>query len=429
MRASGQLIWVKQVAHFILLLFFIFVFFSLRAGVSIGCVTIFVFAILFSRHFILQEKLFTSFLAAIIILFLLQIIALSYTTDITEGWRNIKTKSALILTVFGIYGTTRVVRDQANLVKLYYCITLALSCVFYLVAGVLNVIQTNDLANLFYYKLVNITHQHPIFYSVYVFLGLLFTVDAWRKKVFVVPSGWYYAMMVLFILMIVLLSSKLVIGILFLFLFYFITRLIVQKRSIPAIIILSFLLAIPLVLLLTKNPLSHRFRELFRSDLRMVETAVNTPADYFNGYQFRLLQWKLVPEILTEKRSWLQGVSPGDAQNELDKKYIARNMYTGDVNVNRNDEGYLGFYTHNNFLENLLQTGIIGLVIVITIFLLLILWVAVSRDFVTLWIILLLVAVSFTESLFESQYGITMFSVVTALTWSARQKVNQKIRI
>jgi O-antigen ligase len=68
---------------------------------------------------------------------------------------------------------------------------------------------------------------------------------------------------------------------------------------------------------------------------------------------------RFTAEIVQEQKAWLKGVSPGDAQLMLDQKYITTHMYTGEVG--RPDRGYIGFNTHNQFLESLLQNGIPGL--------------------------------------------------------------------
>jgi len=44
----------------------------------------------------------------------------------------------------------------------------------------------------------------------------------------------------------------------------------------------------------------------------------------------RLIEWHFALEILNENHAWIQGVSPGDSQDLLNKKYIAAEMYTGD---------------------------------------------------------------------------------------------------
>jgi O-antigen ligase len=145
-----------------------------------------------------------------------------------------------------------------------------------------------------------------------------------------------------------------------------------------------------------------------KGDLTIVKEDKFSEGDYFNGLQFRLLQWRFVAEILNENHSWWAGVSPADARSFLDQKYISVKMYTGDPA--RGDRGYLIYNTHNQFLETILQTGIIGLLIFLFICYSLVkmAWQEKSRG--TSCIIGLLVAWLFTESVFETQYGILIFT-------------------
>jgi O-antigen ligase len=129
---------------------------------------------------------------------------------------------------------------------------------------------------------------------------------------------------------------------------------------------------------------------------------------YFNGLQFRLLQWKFTPEILNENQRWLIGMSPGDARYFLNQKYISSKMYTGDPA--RGNKGFLVYNTHNQFLETLLQTGITGLAVLCFICISL---VRISREKKRLMLsslVLLMLAWFFTESVLETQYGVMIFT-------------------
>jgi O-antigen ligase len=121
-----------------------------------------------------------------------------------------------------------------------------------------------------------------------------------------------------------------------------------------------------------------------------------------------VIQWRLVPEILQEKKRWLVGVSPGDAQNELDNKYKQYNFYQG--NSQTGDTGFLGYNTHNQFLQCLLQSGIIGLLTLLYLCYALI-RVATKAHLPELWLVtILLLAFFFTEAVLQNQKGIVSFT-------------------
>jgi O-antigen ligase len=157
----------------------------------------------------------------------------------------------------------------------------------------------------------------------------------------------------------------------------------------------------------TSNPMSNRFRDIVYTDFRMLERDKFDPGNYFNGLQFRLLQWKFVPQILNEKKAWATGVGVGDAQQVLNVKYISENMYTGDAQ--KGGRGFLGYNTHNEFLQSLLETGIPGLLVYLAICFSLIRMMAGKQRALFIFISILLLAYSVSESVFESQYSSIIF--------------------
>ena len=120
-----------------------------------------------------------------------------------------------------------------------------------------------------------------------------------------------------------LLSSKLVIIFYIVYLvFYFIQLFLTKNKLNRSVLAGSFLLCIVAISLLftTRNPISSRFYDIVKGNINIVKQESFTEDDYFNGLQFRLLQWRFVGEILTENKRWWLGVSPGDAQTYLNKK-------------------------------------------------------------------------------------------------------------
>ena len=131
------------------------------------------------------------------------------------------------------------------------------------------------------------------------------------------------------------------------------------------------------------------------------------PKVYFNGVAFRLLQWRFVKEIMQEHKAWVMGVTPAGAQPLLNQKYLETNMYAGKPGTP--DHGYQGYSTHNEWLESFLQTGILGLLAFFGICFSMI-TLALRQKSRSLWaIVLLVLAYSFQEAVFETQYGLVIF--------------------
>jgi O-antigen ligase len=123
--------------------------------------------------------------------------------------------------------------------------------------------------------------------------------------------------------------------------------------------------------------------------------------------QFRLLQWRFVKEIIQENNAWLLGVSPADAQTYLNRKYVSTNMYTG--GPGSASHGFLGYNTHNQFLEAFLQTGIIGLGCFLLSCFEMVRMAVQQKNPALSALVALLIAYSFSEAVLETQYGLIIF--------------------
>jgi len=185
-----------------------------------------------------------------------------------------------------------------------------------------------------------------------------------------------------------------------------------KKNKVPGLSGAGLFILVVLAILLVfavPNPVSKRFNEIIKGDIMIVTQDKFKPGDYFNGLQFRLLQWRFVPEILTENKSWWTGVGTGDAQTYLNEKYLSKNMYAGDPA--KGTRGYLAYNTHNEFLQITLQTGIIGFLILIASSFCMMKMAANQKSRLAIFTTLALLVWLFTESVFETQYGIMIFTV------------------
>ena len=142
-------------------------------------------------------------------------------------------------------------------------------------------------------------------------------------------------------------------------------------------------------------------------DLTFTKQKKFSQAVYFNGLQFRLLQWRFVYEILNDNHSWILGLAPGDSQSYLNKKYISSDMYVGKKGTK--DHGFLGYNTHNQLLQNLLQTGILGLIAFLFICFAFLKIIIKQKSIALSFIVLLLLALNFTDTFLETQYGLLTF--------------------
>jgi O-antigen ligase len=220
-----------------------------------------------------------------------------------------------------------------------------------------------------------------------------------------------------------LLSSKLILVLSILYLVYYLLKSIFSFRSkwVASIAVVCLLLASVLVLY-TNNPIKQRFNDLSNGNATLFQQERFSEDVYFNGLQFRLLAWRFTYEILNRENAWLLGVSPGDAQYELNKRYTETNIYQGDGI--KDNKGYTAFNTHNTFLQTTLESGLIGFAVLLAIIISFLVQCFQRRKRSTLLFFTAMLAFCFTDALLSGQYAMHLFIFLPLLSLYAAQPKN-----
>lgn len=410
--------FIKYIDSFLFGTYLVFLFsiiFSLRAISSIAIGFILIAALVRNKHFkksFFNKKNFSLFLTGCLLLFLLQSLSLLYTTDISEGLKLLQRSSALVFVPFAISCSNSFLtaEKRRNLLS-YFSIFLSAASLYCLGIACINYKAGAPVSTFFYHDLVKPISQHAIQFSILVFMALIFLIESNKTNLS------KYIIVILSVVLI-LLSSKLVICFYvgYLFWFFFSKHLL---RSNAFIVVLLFVGMIATVLV-TSNPVSNRFKEIFSGNSLLFEQKKFDPGIYFNGIQFRLLQWRFTYEILSEHHAWILGLSPGDAQTALDKKYVETGMYTGIPGTDK--KGFLGYHTHNQFLQCLLENGILGLLIFLLISCSLITMAARSRSRIVKSFVLLILIYCFTDAPLETQYGLVIFTFFPVFLYEMQER-------
>lgn len=347
--------------------------------------------------------------------FLLQVIPLVYTDNFYESWKHVQVKSALLFIPLCFYSCACIHKINFHSLMIVYIYTLAALLTWCIGVGCYKFFFHHASTSvLFYHDLVSNLGHHAVQFSIFVFAGLIYLLHLTHINWHLKNKAVHYSLIAYLIIGIVLLSSKLVIIFTLGYLLHYLYTLLKNKtiaRSAVAIALVVGLICSS-VLLFTQNPISRRFNDVMHGNIAIVQQSSFQTRDYFNGVQFRLLQWRFVKEILNEHKAWLFGVTPAAAQPLLNQKYMATHMYTGGQ-PGQSDHGYLDYNTHNQFLESLLQTGIIGLLCFIAIcvqmWIMAITWQFDYTNRLLRTLLLLLFAYTFCDSVFETQYGLILF--------------------
>ncbi|AXT61818.1 hypothetical protein D1816_16130 [Aquimarina sp. AD10] len=143
-------------------------------------------------------------------------------------------------------------------------------------------------------------------------------------------------------------------------------------------------------------------------------TIQNTKTDNTTVEKSRLLTWDASIKLIQEAP--LLGYGIGDTNDVLMKKYEELNYVSNYTNK---------YNAHNQFLQTFLQTGIIGFLILISIFILLALRMRRSRNEFSVFLILFISL--FFESMLVRFNGIVFFSIVIPLLLKKRSILSSRI--
>ena len=201
-------------------------------------------------------------------------------------------------------------------------------------------------------------------------------------------------------IIIVLLSSRtqmfslIILGTIFVF-YYCYQRGIIFK----GILLVSFLIAL-FFALIQLNPVS---RERFSKAIS--PTSHYTENEHGEGgLSLRLYQWKYSIKAIQD--NLLFGTGPGDAQNVLEEVYLKNDFKIGyDNQLN----------PHNQYLQTWLESGIIGLLILLICMLLPVYFAFIEKQWIYVVFIFILAVGFVTESMLELNKGIVFYSFFNSL--------------
>jgi O-antigen ligase len=299
-----------------------------------------------------------------------------HTHDLIEQQKIVFKEATLVAVVFAFTSGSRLNECYYRLLLLSYYLMLVAACVYCLVLAFAEYSQRKDPSVFFYHLLTRPISHNAVFFAVYIVFGLLLVLSpgGLAAPADTPKKGWkaLRIFLVLFFLgMIVLLNSKLILVVgLLIVLHSFFRKYSLRKNKRLVMTVSSVVLLLIVLTAVTRNPVSDRYRDMATGDIEVVRQPVFHPSMYFNPLQLRLLEWRFGWEILNARQAWLFGVSPGDAQDLLDQKYIATNMYIGNPadGPHRKVRGFIGYNFHDQYLQTMVQSGIAGLIALLFLF-------------------------------------------------------------
>ncbi|HVY75135.1 MAG TPA: O-antigen ligase family protein [Puia sp.] len=418
---------IMKMIYISLVMFFLFAFIlAIRPLVGLATILLTATAIFYYRWESgnwWNPVFFNPFILGLYCYFALQAFSLFYTHNLPQGWSMFQTDLGIIVLPIAVRYGNLVNQQVFGKCMRAFVYMLIMATATALIYGLVEFARTGDPGSFFYHRLVGIYSGHAIQFSVMVFAALLFLIDELKNRQTLHKKGWIVFMILYLSLFLFLLSSKLVIIIYFLYLVYLftLTKSFIRKKGLrfSGLIALSLLVT---VVYLTNTPFRQRVKEAMSGSEFLFRQQKFSPEDYFNGVQFRLVNWRFVYEILNERQAWITGVTPGDSQEVLAEKYKSENLFAGGVGENKT--GYLEYHSHNQFLQAVLESGLPGLLFFMIACVGLIILAIKSQDRSFIAYTVLLLCNCFTDAPLRTQYGIILFVFFPLFMEAGRQKLS-----
>jgi O-antigen ligase len=335
------------------------------------------------------NKLFFLFL----LLFTINFIGLAYTSNLKNGNHEVEVKLSLIVLPLIILSVERLSNKKVNILLFTFVLT-----VMKMIIITLLLIPFHSIGN--FGILVNNLVLHRPYLGMYITLAMSIVLFSfrWRTKL-----TWIFSLGLLFFftLSLIYIQAKMaMVAIILVFPFVFFLLLFNNKRY--GLIFFLFLSTLSVLFYIyNKSPQV----KAFASKAINLNFSITTEANLFNSFYMRSISWQCAKETLLKDKNWIVGVGTGDVKDNLRLCYKNKNEYLYKTGLN----------SHNEYLEEWLRHGIIGLLLfIILLFYSLFLSIRKKKYLYTSFIIIFSI-LSVTEVLLSRQSGSVFFSLFSSI--------------
>jgi len=359
---------------------------------------------------------------------LLHVISLLYSSDISRGLSDIQMKLSFIL--FPLVFVTLINKDELLRRKIIISFLLGLlltGLYLFLRAFLKSISIENGIVfnphpidvpwdSFFWYQQFS-SPRHPTYLAMYYTFGLAIVFWFIKYKHLLSFRYIFYLLIPFYLLIIFLLSSRVGIFTSAIILLFCFLWLLIRKTSILKQIILFLFVASLLGIFALNNT---RFLMLLNgleigNRISIIDSSMLEKKAIDNSL-IRIQIWKSIPDVVG--KNWVVGTGVGDTKRVLTDEYEWRELkYAYEKELN----------THNQFLETFVGLGIIGLVVILLLFLLPLLESLKKKDYLYFLFLLILIINLMFESLFERIAGTIFFSFFFSL-FSIEMKDSKNVK-
>lgn len=356
------------------------------------------------QHIPNQNKLlFLLFL----IFFVWQILGMLYSDNPKEGWRNIELRLSLLLFPLVLVSPGELIKHKSvTLIRFFAISTFIFLMICFGYAffrslsfqnGIFNFnphLPVTDWLN-YFYGLEFAIFQHPSYLSMFALLSAFIALESFFDMSVLKNLRYFWFAAALFLLVsLYFLSSRAgMLAALITVPFYLFRKLrMLNKNKYLAISIVAGILILLPVLL--TNPRVNKYSK-WRSGNELSKMTLEDD---------RIVIWQKVSTIM--RKNIIFGVGTGDIQDELNEEY----RKSGNNNL---AEG--NFNAHNQYLEVILENGLIGLTLFLSIFAVMA-YISIKEDNLIYLMFIMIVFFSFLfETMLNRLAGVSFFSLFSFL--------------
>ncbi len=293
-----------------------------------------------------------------LLFYALHVLSLFFSDNLAESGAVLERK--LVLLVFPLVMFKPIHQQQFKAIVFAFTAGVVMALTYCIGAATNQYLTTGKTAVFFYHALAEQINIHAVYLAAYAVFALFMLIYIYHRMTMITRII-LVATMLFLAIGVVLLSSKMMLAILCLGMFYMLVKKYAWSSLQKGMLITSLTIMGIIILLLPQ--VRGRFSTEFNSNFSVVKQTTYRYDTPFTGTTLRLVIWKYCFVILSRENAWITGVGTGDGQQLLDKQYKLVNMYTG--NPQLKDTGYLGYDSHNQYVETVFSLGIIGLAILL----------------------------------------------------------------
>jgi len=347
---------------------------------------------LFTIDYKNTSKKWNQYLSLLVALFLINAISLFYSTNLKFGLQTIETQITLIVFPLLIYFDQDFYYSERRKINTLFIYSALISIIAFIaifiyngkLIEIINFTGEYDIYSVLRYHKIT-AGQHPS----YISLGYLLAIILIWQSLKETKNKFYFAtksLVILFILaFIFILNARAVFIAALLVVVYFAVKYMSEHKLVYKLIIISVLI-IGFVFLIRNT----RFKNVF----------VNLKnADNIEQVDLRFSLWHNA--IIAWQEKPLFGYGIGDGKEAIASIHKQRNIEEA-VEYNLN--------AHNQFLETLIQTGLVGFIILITVFLLALSQSIIIKEELTFLFFLICFVSFFFESMIQRLTGVVFFA-------------------